>query len=418
MGCRNCGGRRARRSVDQVEAQLKQAQAQEAIEATRIAAKTRRAIARAKAEEGNGYPTSQPQPPEVKVPGSSTRGPLPPIAKQQTVGRRLSSTKKRRGRKPASGRTASCDENISTLDLSKSIGCQPPSCPSECDGAEICITTSGCLEGGGCFNLAQTFSTDIKLSVECPGNGELKFSACRDSSITFKQDGASTANPTFNANQATDTEIEFCVDWSKFPVCGDGYLEWQGSCWTLDLDVIAKDFDWSKFPACSAGGLKWENNCWKVDWQQLPICSNLEWKDGLLCVTKECCEGEASAASASAPAAPEELSASAFTGTESLTGWPDSHGGPRAFGMINCDGEIKAASRHPSGEGHNFVVREVNREDDRFEILIQLFTQAPSTNLCVVASSPEGHVKALVEDRSDIRLVTAEPGDISFQLFF
>ena len=162
---------------------------------------------------------------------------------------------------------------------SKTIdGCS--TCPPKqaCEGAEITIETSGCIDGGGSFGLRQIEDQIIPLHVECPGDGKLTITTCE----------ALMGGGEFTANQECNTDIELCINNSwldrfvssrigngKFIITNDGTIDSEAEFTANQANDTAMVLavNWSSFPACSgAGGLKWNAGaqCWQVDWDAMP----------------------------------------------------------------------------------------------------------------------------------------------------
>lgn len=198
--------------------------------------------------------------------------------------------------------TEPADENAVSKNKPKSIdGCS--TCPpaKSCSGPEITFETSGCLDGGGSFNLRGSEDQIIPLHVDCPENGKLTITTCEsisgggeftanqkcnteinlclnnnwlDRFVTsrigngqLKISGDSTikGDGLFTANQGNDANVVLGVNWDSFPACGGhSGLLWNGSCWRVE---------WVHFPACNHGGISWQDNCWKIDreWLQVEV---------------------------------------------------------------------------------------------------------------------------------------------------
>ena len=148
-------------------------------------------------------------------------------------------------------------------------GCN--TCPpaKACEGPEITVETSGCLDGGGSFNLRGQTDEIIPLHVECPGDGKLKISTGE----SIKGGGE------FSANQFCDTEVELEVNnaWldrfvmsrignGKLTVEGDFSIEGGGEFHANqqnDTNIVLT-VDWTSMPIDPNGGLMWQNNMLKV----------------------------------------------------------------------------------------------------------------------------------------------------------
>ena len=157
-------------------------------------------------------------------------------------------------------------------------GCE--TCPPRqgCEGAQISIETSGCLDGGGDFSLRQPESQVIPLHVECPGDGKL--------TITTAE--ALIGGGEFTANQRCNTDINLDINMSwiervinsrvgngKFIITNDGTIDCEATFLANQANdtSMVLSVNWSSFPACSGeGGLKWNEagQCWQVDWEQMP----------------------------------------------------------------------------------------------------------------------------------------------------
>ena len=159
---------------------------------------------------------------------------------------------------------------------SKTIdGCS--TCPPKqaCEGAEITIETSGCIDGGGSFSLRQVEDQIIPLHVECPGDGKLKITTCE----------SLNGGGEFTANQECNTDIELCINntWldrfvaqrignGKFIITNDGTIDCEAEFTANQVNdtSMVLSVNWSSFPGCSEGGLKWNEagQCWQVDWSK------------------------------------------------------------------------------------------------------------------------------------------------------
>ena len=145
-------------------------------------------------------------------------------------------------------------------------GCN--TCPpaKSCQGAEITIETSGCLDGGGSFNLQSQVEEVIPFHVECPGNGKLSITT----SESLEGGGEFTANQKCN----TDIELGFNNAWlDRFVLgrIGNGILNIEG-----DSSIKGG----GEFHANQEND---SNVVLKVNWQEMPInTSSLEWQDNRL----------------------------------------------------------------------------------------------------------------------------------------
>lgn len=133
-------------------------------------------------------------------------------------------------------------------------GCS--TCPptSACEGPEITFETSGCLDGGGSFNLRGQTDQIIPFHVECPGDGKLtittsesingggEFTANQvcstnieldlnnvwldrfvlsrigNGKLNIEGDMSINGGTTFTANQENDSNAVLSVNWSGMPV--------------------------------------------------------------------------------------------------------------------------------------------------------------------------------------------------------
>lgn len=153
----------------------------------------------------------------------------------------------------------------------KSIdGCRE--CPPRkaCEGAEISLVGTGCVEGGGEFTLRQPNDQEIEFHVDCPGNGKLAIKTCE--SLEGGGD--------FYANAKCNEDITLCInnEWlHKFVmsrVC-NGELKIittddmkGGGAFTANQcnnTNIVLGVNWEKFPACEGGGIVLQNGCWAID---------------------------------------------------------------------------------------------------------------------------------------------------------
>lgn len=145
-------------------------------------------------------------------------------------------------------------------------GCN--TCPpaKSCQGAEITIETSGCLDGGGSVNLSQQVDEVIPLHVECPGDGKL--------SITTGE--SLEGGGEFTANQKCNTDIELGLNnaWlDRFVLgrIGNGRLNIEG------------DYSIAGGGEFTANQQNDTNIVLKVNWDQMPINGqSLEWQNGML----------------------------------------------------------------------------------------------------------------------------------------
>lgn len=158
-------------------------------------------------------------------------------------------------------------------------GCN--TCPPKksCEGAEISVETSGCLNGGGSFNLRQPDDQVIPLHVACPGDGKLTITTCE----------SITGGGEFTANQKCNTDIELCINNSwldrfvlqrigngRLVIRNDGTLHGEGIFLANQANDtgITLGVDWSTFPACEGGNLEWTGSCWRVEPEQSSAAAN------------------------------------------------------------------------------------------------------------------------------------------------
>lgn len=162
---------------------------------------------------------------------------------------------------------SSSEENAVEKYTPKNIeGCS--TCPptKACVGPEITFETSGCLDGGGSFNLRDQTDQVIPFHVECPGDGKLK--------ITTSE--SLNGGGEFTANQACSTNIDLDINnvWlDRFVLSriGNGSLNIEG-----DMSINGG----TTFKANQEN----DANCvLKVNWGAMPVNSrSLSFESGEL----------------------------------------------------------------------------------------------------------------------------------------